>query len=106
MEHSTILYETPQPTNNVVGGPAGGGPAPLLRLEFNRIEHHLLATFHMDSMSVQILDIRFPSTPVTELVKSHNASVNCISWAPHDSGQICTGGKGFFYMDMSNRRIA
>ncbi|KAG2188636.1 hypothetical protein INT44_001391 [Umbelopsis vinacea] len=92
LEHSTILYETPQPTNNVVGGPAGGGPAPLLRLEFNRMEHHLLATFHMDSMSVQILDIRFPSTPVTELVKSHNASVNCISWAPHDSGQICTGG--------------
>ncbi|KAG2184470.1 hypothetical protein INT43_000379 [Umbelopsis isabellina] len=92
LEHSTILYETPQATNNVAGGPAGNGPAPLLRLEFNRIEHHLLATFHMDSMSVQILDIRFPSTPVTELVKSHNASVNCISWAPNESGQICTGG--------------
>lgn len=45
-------------------------------------------------MSVQILDIRFPSAPVTELVKSHQASVNCISWAPNESGQICTGGNG------------
>ncbi|ORZ17050.1 WD40-repeat-containing domain protein [Absidia repens] len=103
LEHSTILYEAPIPNSSSTGrssharnngSPAPHiGPSPLLRLQFNRMNSNLLATFHMDSSSVQILDIRHPSAPVAELVKSHQSSVNCMNWSPTQSGQIATGGK-------------
>ncbi|CAO3587411.1 unnamed protein product [Absidia cylindrospora] len=102
LEHSTILYEAPIPNSSSTGrspharnngSPAPHiGPSPLLRLQFNRMNSNLLATFHMDSSSVQILDIRHPSAPVAELVKSHQSSVNCMNWSPTQSGQIATGG--------------
>jgi WD repeat-containing protein 68 len=71
---------------------AGPGTVPLLRLQFSRMNSNLLATFHMDSSKVQILDIRYPSAPIAELVKSHSGSINCLSWSPTDHSQIATGG--------------
>jgi WD repeat-containing protein 68 len=53
---------------------------------------NLLATFHMDSAMVQILDIRYPSSPIAELAKSHSGSINCMNWSPTDGNQIATGG--------------
>lgn len=47
----------------------------------------------MESDTVHILDIRFPSTPVAELSQSHRGNVNCFSWSPNHPGYICTGGK-------------
>lgn len=44
----------------------------------------------MDSASVLILDIRYPSTPMAELVKSHQGSINSICWSPTEAGHICT----------------
>jgi WD repeat-containing protein 68 len=94
LEHSTILYEaqpTPQQQTNHTRT-MGSGTVPLLRLQFNRMNSNLLATFHMDSAIVQILDIRYPSAPIAELSKSHSGSINCLSWSPTDAGQIATGG--------------
>ncbi|RUS27320.1 WD40 repeat-containing protein [Jimgerdemannia flammicorona] len=89
LEHSTIIYETP--ATPATANTVAGASSPLLRLQFNRLDTNYLATFHMDSPAVQILDVRAPGAPVTEL-KGHSATVNCISWAPHISGNICTGG--------------
>lgn len=79
LEHSTIIYETPDST-------------PLLRLSWNKQDPNYLATFQMDSSKVVVLDIRVPSVPVTEL-HGHNGAINAISWAPHSSAHICTAGE-------------
>ncbi|KAI7862151.1 WD40-repeat-containing domain protein [Spinellus fusiger] len=98
LEHSTILYEAPPVPNPSINGSSGHGTGlhtgtvPLLRLQFNRMNINYLATFHMDSSAIQILDIRFPSAPVAELIKGHHSSINCLSWAPTQSGHLCTGG--------------
>lgn len=96
LEHSTILYEAqPTPTTTTSannGNRMNSTTVPLLRLQFSRMNSNLLATFHMDSSIVQILDIRYPSAPVAELSKSHSGSINCLSWSPTESGQIATGG--------------
>ncbi|OAD72183.1 hypothetical protein PHYBLDRAFT_114101 [Phycomyces blakesleeanus NRRL 1555(-)] len=83
LNHSTIIYEAPLVPD---------GSQPLLRIQFNRINSNLLATFHMDSNDVQILDIRYPTVPIAELTRRHKRSVNCFGWAPHDAKHICTGG--------------
>ena len=78
-EHSTIIYESPQPET------------PLLRLGWNKQDPRYMATVMMDSFKVIVLDIRFPTLPVAELQR-HQACVNSLSWAPHSSCHICTAG--------------
>lgn len=78
-EHSTIIYESPQPDT------------PLLRLGWNRRDPRYMATILMDNSKVIVLDIRFPTVPVAELQR-HQACVNALSWAPHSSCHICTAG--------------
>ncbi|CAG8483235.1 609_t:CDS:2 [Paraglomus occultum] len=90
LEHSTIIYETPtnpHPSQHSVSNPQ----LSLLRLCFNKLDSNYLATFHMDSPDVQILDVRVPGMPVAEL-RGHTATVNCISWAPNSSSLLCSGG--------------
>ncbi|KAL2527550.1 Protein TRANSPARENT TESTA GLABRA 1 [Abeliophyllum distichum] len=78
-EHSTIIYESPQPDT------------PLLRLAWNKQDLRYMATILMDSNKVVILDIRSPTIPVAELDR-HQASVNAISWAPQSCRHICSAG--------------
>jgi WD repeat-containing protein 68 len=78
-EHSTIIYESPQPDT------------PLLRLGWNKQDPRYMATILMDSSKIVVLDIRYPTIPVAELQR-HQASVNAIAWAPHSSCHICTAG--------------
>jgi len=78
LEHSTIIYESPD-------------SAPLLRLAWNKQDPNYLATFMFDSPKTLILDIRIPSIPAAELT-AHQACVNGIAWAPHSSCHICTAG--------------
>ncbi|KAI8986452.1 WD40-repeat-containing domain protein [Pilobolus umbonatus] len=96
LEHSTILYEA-QPSMNTTGSQSAklnsSGTVPLLRLQFSRLSQYSLATFHMDSSVVQILDTRYPSAPVAELSKNRSGSINCLSWSPTAPGQIATGGE-------------
>ena len=76
-EHSTIIYESPNPDT------------PLLRLAWNRQDPRYLATIALDSSKTMVLDIRFPTSPVAELCR-HQASVNAIAWAPHSAQHLCT----------------
>lgn len=78
-EHSTIIYESPQPDT------------PLLRLAWNKQDLRYMATILMDSNKVVILDIRAPTMPVAELER-HRASVNAIAWAPQSCRHICSAG--------------
>jgi DDB1- and CUL4-associated factor 7 len=78
LEHSTIIYESP----NLQA---------LLRLEWNKQDPNYLATFMVDSRRTVILDIRVPSLPVAEL-GGHLGCINAIAWAPHSSCHICTAG--------------
>eukprot|EP00850_Spirogloea_muscicola_P001644 SM000006S19409 [mRNA] locus=s6:579844:582255:- [translate_table: standard] len=113
-EHSTIIYESPQPET------------PLLRLGWNKQDPRYMATILMDSSKVVVLDIRFPTLPIAELqasiglilplifqlrcsctlstkdvcseaaalgsIQRHQACVNAVAWAPHSSCHICTAG--------------
>ncbi|KAG0344040.1 ddb1 and cul4 associated factor 7 [Podila humilis] len=94
LEHSTIIYETSSTlTPTMSKNPSPGAPpqtAPLLRIAFNKLDPNYLSTFHMDSSSVQILDIRVPGMPVSDL-RGHKGSVNCMSWSPIGSTEIATG---------------
>lgn len=78
LEHSTIIYESP----NLDA---------LLRLEWNKQDPNYLATFMVDSRRTIILDIRIPSMPVAEL-GGHLGCINAVAWAPHSSCHICTAG--------------
>lgn len=78
-EHSTIIYESPQPDT------------PLLRLAWNKQDLRYMATILMDSNKVVILDIRSPTMPVAELER-HRGSVNAIAWAPLSWRHICSAG--------------
>ena len=78
MEHSTIIYETPN-------------LEPLLRLEWNRQDPNYLATIMVDSQYTIILDIRQPCRPVATL-GGHAGCVNAVAWAPHSSCHVCTAG--------------
>ncbi|OZJ05606.1 hypothetical protein BZG36_01488 [Bifiguratus adelaidae] len=98
LEHSTIIYETPAASGKTTSShhqnQSAAAPSfvsqSLLRLQFNRLEANYLATFQFNSHSVQILDVRVPGVPVTQLF-GHADSVNCMSWSPHTAGQIATG---------------
>jgi len=78
LEHSTIVYESPE-------------LIPLVRICWNKHDENYLATFLMEQNQVVILDIRAPSVPVAEL-NGHTQCVNTAAWAPHSSCHICTGG--------------
>ncbi|RAL51503.1 hypothetical protein DM860_011005 [Cuscuta australis] len=78
-EHSTIIYESPQPET------------PLLRLAWNKQDLRYMATTLMDSNKIVILDIRSPAMPVAELER-HNGGVNAIAWAPQSYRHLCSGG--------------
>jgi hypothetical protein len=42
-------------------------------------------------MQVIILDIRYPSVPITQLTR-HHSCVNALAWAPHSASHLCTAG--------------
>lgn len=97
LEHSTIIYETTG-TPSTPGSPMQN--TPLLRIVFNPWDANYLATFHLESHTVQILDVRAPGSPILEL-KGHSGAVNSMAWgAPSHNvsrngpskGMICTGG--------------
>lgn len=106
LEHSTIIYETnpqqtPPSSRNTDSMSFGSNPAlPLLRIAFNPWDANYLATFHLESDTVQILDVRAPGSPILEL-RGHSGPVNSVAWGPPShslgrngpsKGMICTGG--------------
>lgn len=89
LEHSTIIYETPELT-------------PLLRLSWNKQDPNYLAAIPEDSSNAIILDIRVPSVPAAEL-SGHGLPLNALAWAPHSSCHICTASddKQAYIWDLS-----
>lgn len=77
LEHSTIAYETPD-------------ASPLVRLAWNKQDPNFIAVMNVDSNKLLVLDIRFPSLAVTELISNSKSSFNSMSWAPHSSGHLCS----------------
>ncbi|CAD6193636.1 unnamed protein product [Caenorhabditis auriculariae] len=65
-----------------------GADGSLRLFDLRRLEHSTIIN------EVIILDLRLPCTPVARL-KNHTAPVNGISWAPHSSSHICSGGDDF-----------
>ncbi|KAG8862451.1 hypothetical protein FRB96_001522 [Tulasnella sp. 330] len=86
LEHSTILYEAPSPKvpsnpSHLASTNQNSRPmtAPLLRISFNPIDPNYIATFHADSCDVQVLDMRIPGKPVSEL-KGHRDDHQLLIW--------------------------
>ncbi|PWN49179.1 WD40 repeat-like protein, partial [Violaceomyces palustris] len=107
LEHSTIIYETgtsPGATESRPGTSLSSASssraaasarnsmpaAPLLRIAFNPWDANYLATFHLESDSVQILDVRAPGSPILEL-RGHSAAVNAVAWGPPGNGSLGLG---------------
>ncbi|GAB1528247.1 hypothetical protein RhiTH_011439 [Rhizoctonia solani] len=65
--------------------------ASLLRVAFNPLDANYLATFHMDSPNVQVLDMRNPGQPVVEL-KAHRGAVSAIGWGAAEGSMLATAG--------------
>jgi WD repeat-containing protein 68 len=94
LEHSTILYETPvaKPTRPN----PGASPQPrttsasLLRIGFNPNDANYMATFHLDSNDIQVLDMRSPGQPVADL-RAHGAQVNAVAWGKAEATLASVG---------------
>ena len=72
-EHSTIIYESPQPDT------------PLLRLGWNKQDPRYMATILMDSSTVVVLDIRYAmclssNFPVKKHGKEHPPQLLQAGW--------------------------
>ncbi|KAJ5734466.1 hypothetical protein N7493_003252 [Penicillium malachiteum] len=102
LEHSTIIYEPSEKTDNKLavvspGNASPSGPAtaawppPLLRIAASPHDAHLLATFSQDSSVVRVLDVRQPGQALLEL-KGHSAALNCVEWSPSRRGHLASGG--------------
>lgn len=96
LEHSTILYETPSVKSRAAAAARGSptprsGSAALLRIAFNPNDANYMATFHLDSADVQMLDMRSPGQPVAEL-RAHQGEVNAIGWGKSDSHLMSSAG--------------
>ena len=96
LEHSTILYETSAGKSRAAaaaqGSPSTRGSAALLRIAFNPSDANYMATFHLDSADVQMLDMRSPGQPVAEL-RAHQGEVNAIGWGKSESHLLSSAGK-------------
>ncbi|GMK55624.1 hypothetical protein CspeluHIS016_0206800 [Cutaneotrichosporon spelunceum] len=84
LEHSTILYETPN-------------SAPLARIAFSNREQHMLACFGMGDSKTLILDMRSPGQPVAELL-GHKAPLGAISWGSGGNTGTASGATGGGYI--------
>uniref|UniRef100_A0A7N0V3E3 Uncharacterized protein n=1 Tax=Kalanchoe fedtschenkoi TaxID=63787 RepID=A0A7N0V3E3_KALFE len=78
-ERSTIIYENPSSGN------------PMMRVEWNKADPRFIAAVGMDSPTVVIMDIRFPTAPMMELRK-HKRSVNGVAWSPRAGRHVCSVG--------------
>ncbi len=77
LDHSTIIYETPNANA-------------LLKVHWNPVDSNYLSSFSADSNSVIVMDIRMPSIPAAELA-DHESNILTCKWAPHSSSHIITG---------------
>ena len=88
LDHSTIIYESPQTGLGTLASstsaaiartpatnPTANTGTPLLRIAPCSKDANLLATFHLDSSTVLVLDIRQPGKELYNLV-AHTGNIN------------------------------
>lgn len=87
LDHSTIIYESPHiglgalststsaAVSRSASATATNTGSPLLRISPCSKDANLLATFHLDSSTVLVLDIRQPGKELYNLV-AHTGNVN------------------------------
>jgi DDB1- and CUL4-associated factor 7 len=88
LDHSTIIYESPQiglgsltssTSTSIARNPSvtttTNTGTPLLRISPCSKDANLLATFHLDSSTVLVLDIRQPGKELYNLV-AHTGNIN------------------------------
>jgi WD repeat-containing protein 68 len=87
LDHSTIIYESPQVGLGTMGSSSTTPVArasstshsntgtPLLRIAPCSKDANLLATFHLDSSTVLVLDIRQPGKELYNLI-AHTGNIN------------------------------
>ncbi|KAG9042610.1 hypothetical protein FS837_010627 [Tulasnella sp. UAMH 9824] len=110
LEHSTILYEAPTPKAGSVSSPqphARPATSPLLRIAFNPLDPNFIATFHADSNDVQVLDMRSPGKPVSEL-KAHRGPIQAIGWGASEGSMLATAGddRQLLVWDLSSTSVS
>ncbi len=76
LDHSTIVHEADEP---------------LLRVSWNRQDSNYLAVTAMTSHNVTVIDVRTPSSALTEL-RGHGAPLSGIDWAPKSHGHLASAG--------------
>jgi len=77
---ATILYKDPE-------------RRPLVRVEWNKMDPGIVATFALHSSRLSIFNMAMPSKPIMELVGYHTDHLNSFAWAPHSAGHLCTVGQ-------------
>lgn len=77
LDHSTIIYEPPQ-------------PVPLVRIAANPHDRNMLATMAADSNRIFVLDVRSPAVPIATL-DGHQRAINSISWNPARRNLLASG---------------
>lgn len=74
LEHSTILYETPD-------------AIPLYKVKWNLLDRNYISV--LSDKSIDLIDLRMPSTPCLRLLSSSSeVQFEDISFAPHSSSHI------------------
>jgi DDB1- and CUL4-associated factor 7 len=116
LDHSTIIYESPQIGLGSLASSTSTSVAripsvttttntgtPLLRISPCSKDANLLATFHLDSSTVLVLDIRQPGKELYNLV-AHTGNINAsilspceffadlVQWAPSSRHVLVSGG--------------
>ena len=93
LEHSTIIYESPILNRTPIPTPSSQEPspmsAPLMRVSACQRDANLLATFHNDSTTLHVLDIRHPGQSILDL-DAHMGSLNAIQWSPTSRNLLAT----------------
>ena len=95
LDHSTIIYESPQVgmgslatstsaavSRTPTSAPTTQAGTPLLRISPCSKDANLLATFHLDSSTVLILDIRQPGKELYNLV-AHTGNIEAGELSAH-----------------------
>jgi DDB1- and CUL4-associated factor 7 len=104
LDHSTIVYESPSKSaagTRISSTNPMNAATPLLRISPCSKDANLLATFHLDSSSVLVLDVRQPGKELFTLT-AHTGNVNAgtparnkpdaVQWAPASRHVLVSGG--------------
>lgn len=74
----------------------------LVRVECNKLNTNLIATFELESSQIIVLDQRWPAKPLTKLC-NHTGQLNGICWSPYSANHLtsCSHDQQALIWDLS-----